>query len=339
MPELRHDPILRQWVIIAEERGRRTHDFGNGHEPTPTPTFCPFCEGNETRLPNIIREVKSKREPNRWQVRAVPNKFPALKIEGGLERKGRGIYDRMNGIGAHEVIIESPDHHQKMCDMHLDDLTQVFEVYRERLADLSKDTRFRYVQLIKNHGEAAGASLSHPHSQVIATPVLPAVIDTELQSARHHFRFKERCIFCDILEQEQHDAERIVAQNGDFLAYCPYASRSPFEVTILPRTHSHDFAQSEGWLLRSLAEIVKDVLGRLDRVLNDPPFNLFLHTAPNLKSVRSLRVAGWETLEYDFHWHVEIIPRLTKIAGFEWGTGLYINPTKPETAAEFLRSG
>ncbi|MBI1747487.1 MAG: galactose-1-phosphate uridylyltransferase [Acidobacteria bacterium] len=338
MPELRHDPIQKRWVIIATERNMRPNDFIIEPE-TDKATFCPFDEGHEDRTPPeifAVRDPGSARNGPGWKLRVVSNKFPALKIEGELDRRAVGLYDRMNGVGAHEVIIETTDHDAHMSDLPVEQLKQVLYAYRERLNDLRRDKRFKYVLLFKNHGQAAGASLAHPHTQLIATPVTPLTVAKELQSAKDHFHLKERCLVCDIIAQELSSGERIIKATEQFVAFTPYASRFPFEIFLVPRTHHHDFGQISDYDTHYLAEFLKDVMARLKVGLNDPPYNFLLHTSPN--TTTSLhRSWYWNTIQYDWHWHLEIIPRLTRVAGFEWGSGFYINPTPPEQAAEYLR--
>ncbi len=340
MSELRHDPVQRRWVIVAVERARRPTDFKKENNVGNNPTVCPFCDGNEDKTPpeiTAIRPAYTSPNSSGWSIRVIPNKFPALSVEGDSGRKGLGIFDMMNGIGAHEVIIETPDHNMHMADMPIEHLFEVCKIYRERIKDLHKDTRLRYVLIFKNHGETAGASLAHPHTQLIATPITPRTISTELDSARDHYMAKERCLFCDIMNQELALGERIVLTTERFVVMEPYASRFPFETWILPRVHSHDYAQSSDELIFAFAEVLRETLHRLKVALDDPPFNFVLHTSPNAVT-RPGKENYWKTLPHDWHWHLEIIPRLTKVAGFEWGTGFYINPTPPEVAAEYLRS-
>lgn len=337
MPELRHDPIQKRWVIISMDRGRRPDDFFIDNS-MPDGNFCPFCEGQEAKSPpeiHAIRPVGSAPNTRGWQVRVVPNKFPALRIEGDLNRHAHGIYDAMNGIGAHEVIIETPEHHLKLADMPLGQLELVLQTYRDRLRDLLNDRRFKYVMIFRNYGLAAGATLSHPHSQLIATPVTPKTVALELQSALEHFNVKERCLFCDIIRVELEDASRVVATNDQFVVLAPYASRFPFEIFLAPRRHRHDFSRITDEEISSLAEIFRDTLQRVKLALKDPPYNFVIHTIPNIRSTD--RATYWQTIEHDFHWHIEILPRLTRVAGFEWGSGFYINPVAPEQAAQFLR--
>ena len=339
MPELRHDPFQRRWVIIATERTRRPTNFARGEKALPKGEFCPFCPGHEGSTPPEIRAI---REPSSyangpgWKLRVIPNKFPALRIEGDLDKEGVGLFDRMNGVGAHEVIVEGPDHNRHLADMSYAEVERVVEAAAERLRDLYRDRRLKYVLVFKNHGEAAGASLAHPHTQIIATPITPRTIAAELEAAHAHFMSKERCLYCDVLAQELRDGTRVVRADAHFVVLAPYASRFPFELMILPRRHSCTAAEMSQEERAGLARVLRDMLRRLKVALDDPPFNLMLHTSPNL-DYEPLRPGHFESLRYDYHWHIEIIPRLTRVAGFEWGTGFYINPTPPEDAAEFLR--
>jgi UDPglucose--hexose-1-phosphate uridylyltransferase len=327
-------------VIIAEERALRPSDLISGKPEAPGGGFCPFCPGNERKTPPEIwsvREGGSEPDGPGWQVRVIPNKFPALRVEGDLGRAARGIYDRMAGIGAHEVVVETPDHQMGTADLPREQLVQVLTAYRDRLKDLLQDPRLKYILIFKNHGARAGASLAHPHTQPIATTVTPRTIASELTACLEHHRIKERCLFCDILHQEISDGVRMVRDDGAYVTYAPYASRFPFEMTLLPRNHSHSFAELSDEQLDQLAVHLKDVLLRLKISLSDPAYNFVLHTSPN-PNVIPRRSGHFETIEYDFHWHIEILPRVTHIAGFEWVTGFYINPTPPEIAAEYLRT-
>jgi len=339
MSELRHDPLAKRWVIIATERSRRPEEFDFHVEPEPAPRFCPFCPGHEDKTPPEILAVRPQGGPPNspgWRVRVIPNKYPALAIEGDLERRGRGLYDRMRGIGAHEIIVESPEHGVHLADLDPAHLEQVLAACQERLRDLMRDPRFKYVLLFKNYGLAAGATIAHPHMQLIATPITPRAIAGELESARAHYHLKERCIFCDLLAQELDERERVVSLDEHFAVLAPYASRFPFELLVLPRRHSHSFAEAEPPVIAALARCLRDTLARLKGALRNPPYNFVFHTAPNTETLVRRR-HYWDTLPVDWHWHVEILPRLTRVAGFEWGTGFYINPTAPEEAAAFLR--
>ena len=340
MSELRFDPIRRRWSIIATERRFRPHEFSRPGPDAPGDVgACPFEFGKETSTPlEIFAFAKQPRKPNtpNWQVRVVPNKFPALGIEGELSREAVGMFDRVNGIGAHEVIVETPDHHRPMADMSVEEITLVFKAWRERLTDLRRDIRIRYVLIFKNHGREAGASLFHPHSQLIATPIIPTTLVEELNVAREHWSRKERCIFCDLIHQERSFADRVALETDRFIMLEPFAAAFPFETWLLPKAHSHDFALCTDQLLEDLARLVRDFLRRIRTLLDYPPYNFILHTAPS-PHPRPGQPRYWTTIEYDYHWHLEFVPRITRIAGFEWGSGYTINPTPPEEAARYLR--
>lgn len=328
MPELRKDPVIGRWVIISTERGKRPAQFSK-NEKTIAPKACPFCPGNESATPpEVISYRENGTENNRpgWSLRVVSNKYPALVIEGELSREPKGIYDKMHGVGAHEVIIETPDHELDLVDLPVSKIKDVLWAYRERYMDLQRDPRFKYILIFKNHGQAAGASVEHSHSQLIATPIIPKRVAEEVIGAKKHYEYKERCIFCDIIRQEISDKERLVEESDSFLAIAPYASRFPFEIWLLPKTHSSNYIDTDMEMHNELAAILKQVLMKLKVGLDNPPFNYILHTSP----------VGNEYRDY-FHWHIEIIPKLTRVAGFEWGTGFYINPTRPEDGAKFLR--
>ncbi len=329
MPELRKDPVLGRWIIIATERSKRPTDFVVEEFKT-TGGFCPLCPGNEKTTP---REVLAYgRDPNMpanssgWQLRVVPNKYPALVIEGDLEKHGEGLYDRMNGIGAHEVVIESPSHEDRFTFLPHDQMVLVFRAFRNRIHDLGRDHRFRYVMVFKNYGRAAGASLEHSHSQLVALPILPRMVISELDGSRSYFKYKDRCVFCDIIRQEAQQDTRVVCQNDYFVTLAPFAPRSPFEMWVLPRHHSSSYADQDDQSLSALADIFSETMRRLDACIANVPYNFVLHTQP----------LGSPPLEY-YHWHFEIVPKLTSIAGFEWGTGFYINPMPPEDACRYLR--
>ena len=329
MPELRKDPVTGRWVIISTDRRKRPQDFRLESATQIGSRFCPFCEGHEDKTPPEVLSYRSNGgTPNTagWDVRVVPNKFPALQVEGGLDRHGEGLFDRMNGVGAHEVIIETPDHEQTLATMPEQAVEKVLWAFRDRVVDLKQDRRFRYILIFKNHGAAAGASLEHSHSQLIALPIVPRNVQEEIDGARQHWGYKERCVFCDIVHQEVADGARVILESTDFVAIAPYAPRFPFETWLLPRRHGAFFEDAPRHEYENLARVLKTVLQRMNRTLLTPPFNLIVHSSPFVDS----------TGEY-YHWHLEIIPKLTKVAGFEWGTGFYINPTAPEEAAQVLR--
>jgi UDPglucose--hexose-1-phosphate uridylyltransferase len=329
MPQLRKDPISGRWVIISTKRGKRPSDFGPTIERKGD-GFCPFCEGNEaTTPPEVVayRPSETARDNPGWTLRIVPNKFPALQIEGDLNKMGEGMFDTMNGVGAHEVLIETPSHDMTIPKMTLKNVENMFWGFRDRVLDLKKDARFKYIMMFKNHGSAAGASLEHPHSQLIALPVVPLVVQMEMDGAKAYYNYKDRCVFCDIIYQEKNTGVRLVSENEDFIVLCPYAPRFPFETWILPKHHCSLFEDCSNGKYGHLAAVLQDTITRMDKVLQDPPYNFIIHNSP---------LHDYHDVLY-YHWHMEIMPKLTKVAGFEWGTGFYINPTPPEDAATFLR--
>ena len=329
MAELRKDPVIGRWVIISTERGRRPSSFTVTEKKASSGGFCPLCPGNEDKTPPEIMAYRpdgSRPNTPGWSLRVVPNKFPALRIEGDLNKKAEGIYDKMNGIGAHEVIVESPNHNELLSTMPVQNIEDILRTYRDRMVDLARDKRLRYISIFRNQGEGAGASLDHPHSQIIALPVVPKRPLEEFAGSKNYFGYKDRCVFCDILDQELSEGERIVAENSEFLSFAPFASRFPFEIWILPKKHISSFERTPEWTYRLMAEIVSETFQKLDKALICPPYNYMLHSAPVDSQIDEFH-----------HWHIEIIPRLTRIAGFEWGSGFYINPTPPEEAAKYLR--
>lgn len=336
MPELRKDPIIGRWVIVSTERSKKPDHF-NGSDKAPAEGECPFCEGRESHTPAEIYALRNKgSHPDKpgWQARVVPSIAPFLRIEGELDRRGHGLYDIMNGIGAHEVVIETPQHIDNMADLPEQQIANVFNVYINRTLDLEKDPRFKYVLAFKNHGwSAGGGRAKHSRSQLIATPTTPQRVKEELTGSRQYYEYHERCIFCDIVRQEIEQKERVVMDIDGFLAVVPFAPRFPFEVWILPKKHSSDFVNCEPAKLMDLAKILKLVLLKLKKGLDNPPYNYIIHTAP----FRREKSGYWKTINHDYHWHIEIMPRITRVAGFEWGSGFYICPTPPEDAAKFLR--
>jgi UDPglucose--hexose-1-phosphate uridylyltransferase len=325
---LRRDPINGRWVIIATDRARRPDDFIRERVAPKDPRACPFCPGNESKTPPEVLAYRTSGGPNQpgWQLRVVPNKYPALRVEGSLDRQGEGPYDRMNGVGAHEVIVESTNHDASPGTLTVKEYEDTFFAFRDRMADLKKDIRLRYILIFKNHGENAGATLEHPHSQLIALPVVPKRVIEEMAGAKLHFDHRERCIYCDIIQHELQARQRVVMETDRFVAICPYASRFPFEVWVLPRRHASHFETIEAAEVRDLAGVTRAVMRKMEKALEAPPFNMLISTAP-------VQDAPYEYT----HWQIQIIPKLTRVAGFESGTDFYINPTPPEEAARFLR--
>jgi len=327
MPELRKDPITGRWVIISSDRGKRPAEFAE-QRTKKRGGFCPFCAGNERTTPHEILAYRDGGQPNDsgWRLRVVPNKFPALQIEGDLNKQGEGIFDKMNGLGAHEVIIESPDHNASLASLPARAMEEVLSAYRDRMEDLKKDRRFQYPLIFKNEGLTAGATLEHTHSQLIALPIVPIQVQEEIDGCRKHYSLKERCIFCDIIRQELQARTRVVMETHSFVALAPFAPRFPFETWLMPKRHVSCFSCSTNDDFKDLAFLLQDTLRRLDKALSTPPYNYVIHTSPFKEEINDY-----------YHWHIELMPKLTNVAGFEWGSGFYINPTPPEEAAKFLR--
>ena len=262
-----------------------------------------------------------------WRVRVVPNKFPALEIEGDLQKRGEGIYDMMRGVGAHEVIIESPKHLLSTSDLTEKQLREVLWVYRDRLLDLKKDRRLVYGMIFKNVGAAAGASLEHSHSQLIALPIVPMNVREKMAGSLAFYNYRGRCVFCDMIQQELAAEKRLVIDTPSFLAFRPLCQPLPLRNLDRPQAAFQPFRPHPKPGIEDLARVLRQVIARIESAVDRPAYNYMLHTAP------------FDSHELGhYHWHIEIIPRLTNVAGFEWGTGMYINVVPPEDAAAFLRS-
>jgi len=338
MSELRFDPLQRRWVIIAAGREARPTDFGPLPD-TEIETVCPFCEGNEDQTPPEIfadRDEGGSPDSPGWRVRVIPNKFPALGEGGQVELRTVGLYGAMAGVGAHEVIIETPEHSIGLADLNEGQILLVFKTFRRRILALQQDERFRYCILFKNHGAASGASLSHAHTQLVALPIIPETVTTEVAAAGIYFEKEKRCLMCDLIDRDLAARERIIRDDADFLSVTPFASRFPFECRVIPVDHNSAFETISNETLGRLTAAMKDTLLRLKDGLKDPPYNIILHTVPNYGSSPG-RSKDTEMLEMSYHWYFEIVPRLTKLGGFELGTGMNINQMPPEEAARFLR--
>jgi UDPglucose--hexose-1-phosphate uridylyltransferase len=328
--ELRRDPILRRWVIIAPER---RGDVVRRRVPPPPVAEegpCPFCPGNESMNPNEIYVIRRPNSPNdtpTWRVRITPDKKPLLRIEGKIERRGSGPFDLMSAVGAHELVVDTPDHHSRWADFDIDHMALLLESYLSRFNDLRRDPRFRQIVVVKNHG-APWSRYLHGHSHIVATPFVPRRLEDEIAGAEEFYRLKERCVFCDCLHAEVQEGTRVIAANLDFVAYAPFASGLPFEIWILPRQHSADFGSVSPLQLPALAAVFRDTMLKLRATLQDPHFSLALHSGPLDGSQNDV-----------FHWHWELIPHLSGELGMEWATGVYFNPVAPEDAATTLREG
>ncbi|MEW6409133.1 MAG: DUF4931 domain-containing protein [Nitrospirota bacterium] len=337
--ELRRDPVTGNWVVMTRndttvdemvKSWRVEYSLIDEGE-------CPFCEGKEKETPPEIfalRKNYSLPDTPDWDVRVVPNKFPIFQIHGALDSTGIGVYDKMRGVGAHEIVIETPQHTDRIESLSLDQIKDVLHVYKERILDLKRDIRFRYILVYKNFGPSAGAVIPHSHSHIIATPITPWRIRVEFIGAKEHYIRRGRCIFCDIKQQELDSMERVISENNYYLAFAPFASMYPFQVWIMPKEHNA-FFEEDVENLPSLAQIFQEMIGRIAEVLKNTDYIYAIHTGPNMlaKLVRS----RWKTIEEDFHWHIEIIPKLRRFTGFEIGAGFHLNPVFPEDAAKYLR--
>jgi UDPglucose--hexose-1-phosphate uridylyltransferase len=334
MSELRWDPLERTWALIATERGRRPQDFLPLERRMKQNEPCPFClvlqgHGPATRI--------AQRKTSSDMVFVLANRFPVLQVEAPTERRQVGPYDFVSGVGAHEVVVETTHHEVPFRKLPAEQLAAVLMTWRDRVADLQRDRRFQHVEVFKNDGPTAGATLAHAHSQIVATPVRPPRLSRQLEAARAHWREKERCLVCDILAFEVEDNSRVVDHEGDFIAWCPYASKHPFEVQIASRRHAPFFAALDEARARALAELLVRMLRALDEALSGGDLNLCLSLAPSTQSFTKGRL-DVEHLEQFWHWRIELVPRLLPFGGFELGTDLIINPTAPEAAAQHLRS-
>ncbi|MEO0454662.1 MAG: galactose-1-phosphate uridylyltransferase [Verrucomicrobiota bacterium] len=335
MPEIRKDPFSNRWVVFSPERLRRPLHFEAESEIVFNEEDNPFIEGHESYTPPEVYASRNGSAPNSpgWKVRVVPNRFPALRIEGELKKEAVGFYDMMTGVGAHEVVIETPEPGLELEDLDSEGIAEVLKAYRARFLDLKQDSRFYYLMVFKNVGAFAGASIPHAHSQIVALPFIPIAVKEQLDTARKYYAEKERCLFHDILNAEMKFQKRMVYENQRFGVYCPYASRFAFETCIMPKAQQADFYRLEDHDLLQLADVLKLVLSKYRSALKKPSYNLVLTTAP----FRREHSGYWETIDQDFRWHLTIMPRLTGLAGFEMGTGCYINSVYPAHAAETLR--
>jgi len=356
-PELRRDPISGRWVIISSARGKRpTAAMPRQEEESPEARErCPFCYGKEDATPHEIysyRPDHSRSNQPGWKVRVVPNKFPAFGIFPEVFIRRFGLSQIATGYGAHEVVVDSPDHDRYFEHQPLDHICHIVDAWWERNVDLERDPKLRYVLIFKNHGKEAGASLRHPHEQIIATTIIPNILKAKLEYAKAHFINGEGCIWCRELDQlylyeptiwnpdgsvflETRKGDRIITENSHFVAFIPFAARMPYEIHIQPKYHQYSFIETTPEHRCALAQILRDVLLRVYKLLGNPPYNFYFHSAPNLNI--SPRSGEFRTIKDDFHWHIELLVRTTIAAGFEQGSGIYINPIDPVDAAHYLR--
>jgi UDPglucose--hexose-1-phosphate uridylyltransferase len=328
MSELRKDPVVERWVLVADD-ALRSPVIPRAREHIGKDLLCPFCPGNEHLCPPDIFAYApdgSGSAHSGWQLRVIPNRSPLLMVEEGHRRSGEGLYDKITGVGANEVFIETPEHDIRQSQMSPAQLEGLIWAYQSRIHDLRKDGRIRSVYIYKNCGVQAGATLDHGYSLLVALPIVPRALAEEMEGARRHFLIKERCIYCDVIQQETSAETRLVAESRCFIAIEPFAPRLPFETWILPRRHAPRFEHIEPAEVHELALIFREVMSRIDAGLCSPDYNYWIHSAP----------FGNECDPY-YHWHMEILPRITPSTGLEGGTDLHYNTTLPEDAAEYLR--
>ena len=331
MSELRQDPTTKAWVILAPERAKRPQPKHRVRPAEDLPSWdssCPFCPGNEDQTPPEVFRLPTSDQGAPWEVRVVPNRFAALSYgQGGDIVEEARLFRKMDGIGAHEVIIETPSHNTPIALMSYDQVEKVLIAYRERYNTLKKDTRLKFITIFKNHGWASGTSLVHPHSQVVATPIVAPAYHHQFDIAHEYYIDRSRCLYCDLLKEELDQGKRIVAQTEQFVVFHPYASHAAYETWIMPRMHCASFGVFPDMYLAQLAKALKDTLLCLYTSLDNPAFNLMVDST----------LTEDEEDPY-YHWHIRIVPRLTTIAGFEMGSGIYISTAMPEDTASQMRA-
>ncbi len=330
MHELRKDPLLGRWIAVLSE-SKTPADY-SALPSREALSHCILCDAGTGNGPQVMASMEVPGD-DAWTVRAVESPSPVFEPMDELGRRGMGMYDKMNSSGAHEIIIESPQHGPPPEDQGNEHMKTVLMMQRERLLEMAKNQKIRYILVSKNTGILAGSVNSHPHSQILATPIIPLRIKTELDGSREYFEYKERCIFCDIIDEEARTGQRTIMRTEHFLAFCPYASKFPFEFWIIPLKHSCAFQDMTEEQISDLAPLMSELFRKLRRLLNEPSYSYVIHTSPNSIPRRNL----WHTLGEDYHWHIEVAPRLLRASGFEWGSGFYVNTTSPEDAAQYLR--
>jgi UDPglucose--hexose-1-phosphate uridylyltransferase len=329
MPELRKDPIIGRWVIIATERAKRPSAFATANLKFEDKEECPFCPGNEIHTPNEIlayREVGAAPNSPGWWIRVIPNDHPVLNAFATLDRAGDGVYDFATGVGHHEVIIETPEHNLTFGQIPQRQIEEILWSYRDRFLGLKKDRKVKHVLIFRNYGHGTGGLNRHPHSELIGLPIVPKTILEEIRGSRNYFKYKERCVYCDIIREEQRVHERLIQRTQHFISIAPFASRFPFETWILPTRHNSSFEDIEQEEIKELAKVFRDTMIKIEKVLNNPPCTFILHSSPFAQ--RNIP---------EYHWHIEIMPIVVHIAGFEWGSGFYINPMPPEKAVKEMQ--
>ena len=330
MSQFRQNPVTKQWVLIAPNRNRRFEDLSTkAAMPESLPEIldtCPFCPGNE----GMNGQIGKFPDSEDWQVRVIPNKFEALAHIPFS--RNNDFYQTRTGSGDHEVVITAK-HNEPISLQSIQTVETVLEVFKHRLVDLSENQHVSYVQIFHNHGRDAGATMVHPHWQLLAVPFVPNDLSEEMHGAYHYHQINKSCIYCDILREEQRTHERIIFETEEFLTLAPYASRSPFETWIIPKRHMARYEELDATQIKDLAYVLKVTAGQLFAKMNDPAFNIYIHTLP---FAQAKHIAHNES---SYHWHMTVSPRLSTAVwgGFEYGTGIAINSVAPESAAEFLR--
>lgn len=330
MSHLRYNAATGDWVVVAPERARRPEEFRQqdrlSTQERPSHRIdCPFCPGGESNTPGeSLRYLNPEGE---WQVRAFPNRFPALRSEIESKQKGDRFHRKRSGHGFHEVVAESPLHNTTLGLQPASEVAMVIRAWRERYLGVAAMPGIEHVIVFKNHGAAAGTSLEHPHSQIVGLPVIPSNVRGRMQIPLSHYRKFNRCVFCDMVKSELSDGERVVESNAEFVAFVPFAAYSPFSIWVFPLRHNHCFGLITDEEIASLGVLLQGVLGRLYNSLGDPDYNLVLRSAPPPGPGSSF-----------LHWYIAVVPRLAKMAGFEMGTGMFINGSSPEADAASLRS-
>lgn len=326
MNQLRREPLLGRWVAVLE-KSMKPEEYVY---PVDTASgLCQICEtGVGTEEIEVVHDNSGK-----WVAKVLRDSISVFSSSGDLGRKGKGMYDLMNSYGETETVIESPEHSVAPEDRGRDHMEIIIDLFLRRIIELEKDERIRYVMVHKNCGLPSGDTCGHPHSLITATPVIPMRIKAELDGAKQYYGYKERCIFCDIMREELRLSERVIMDTEHFLVFCPFAARFPFEFWILPKRHNCSFKEITEGEKKDLATVITTMLRRLRKVLHNPPYNYILHTAPS----RIPRMEHWHTLGEDFHWHIEVMPRIKRLTGFELGSGMYILSTSPEDATKYLK--
>jgi UDPglucose--hexose-1-phosphate uridylyltransferase len=327
MPEFRQNKATKEWVVIAPARGKRPSDFTKEQKKRePLPPYkaeCPFCKGNEGMTPEPVYVFPSKED---WKIRVVPNKFAALQPDLATTRTYVGSFLAAKGFGIAEVVVETPEHNKSIATMDLQEVSAVLKSYRARQQEISKNDNINLVTIFRNHGPKAGTSLEHPHSQIIATPIIPPHVRDPIEKSISHYDKYGSCVYCDMLQEERRQKERIILDTDNFTAFCPWSARSPFESRIYPKRHMASYISIDDEEIEELAYVLKNVLLKMYKCLDNPDYNYILRSSP----------IGDENTRY-LHWYIVIIPKITTPAGFEIGSGIYINSVAPEDSAKFLR--